>query len=285
MESPSVLDAGNCATLHLHQGTTSRPDIFAALMLSLDQLNPSVFLTAHGWVQLLTLTVLEIVLGIDNIIVISILSGELPEHRQRSARRTGLALAMITRLLLLLTLTWLSRLTAPLFTLGAVVFDGRGMVLILGGLYLLYKSGKELRDTVELVDQREGHRRKAAIFWMIVTQIVLIDIVFSLDSVITAVGMSNEILIMMLAVIIAVLIMLVASDGISAFVNKHPSVKVLALTFLFIVGAVLVLDGVAPTWSHAKGIKNYAYGAMAFSVAVELLNLRMRKNERRMQED
>jgi predicted tellurium resistance membrane protein TerC len=254
-------------------------------MPSVSQLDPTVFLTAHGWVQLLTLTVLEIVLGIDNIIVISILSGELPKHRQRRARRTGLALAMITRLLLLLALTWLSRLTAPLFTLGPVVFDGRGLVLIVGGLYLLYKSSKELRDTVELVDQRDGHRKKVAIFWVIVTQIVLIDIVFSLDSVITAVGMSNEILIMMLAVVIAVLIMLVASDGISAFVNKHPSVKVLALAFLFIVGVVLVLDGTAPRFTHDHRVKNYAYGAMAFSVAVELLNLRMRRNERRMQSD
>ena len=254
-------------------------------MLTLEQLDPSVFLTAHGWVQLLTLTVLEIVLGIDNIIVISILAGELPKEQQRSARRTGLTLAMITRLLLLLALSWMTRLTQPLFTLGPVVFDGRSVVLLLGGIYLLYKSGKEIHGTVELVEQRSGSKRKTAVFWMIVTQIILIDIVFSLDSVITAVGMSNEILIMMLAVIIAVLIMLVASDGISAFVNKHASVKVLALAFLFIVGVVLVLDGLAPEFSHARGIKNYAYGAMAFSVAVELLNLRMRRNQRFIKDD
>ena len=252
-------------------------------MLTPDQLDLSVFLTAHGWVQLLSLTVLEIVLGIDNIIVISILSGELPKAQQRSARRMGLALAMITRLLLLLTLNWLTGLTQPLFTVGPVVFDGRAIVLVLGGLYLLYKSALEIRGTVELAEQRDGGRRKSAVFWMIVLQIVLIDIVFSLDSVITAVGMSNEILIMMLAVIIAVLIMLVASDAISAFVNKHASVKVLALAFLFIVGVVLVLDGTAPAWAHDNHIKNYAYGAMAFSVAVEVLNLRMRRNERRMQ--
>ncbi|HEX2617091.1 MAG TPA: TerC family protein [Flavobacteriales bacterium] len=254
-------------------------------MLPIDQLDPSVFLTAHGWIQLLTLTVLEIVLGIDNIIVISILSGELPKHQQRSARRTGLALAMITRILLLLTLSALTRLTQPLFTWGPIVFDGRSLVLILGGIYLLYKSGAEIRGTVELHDQRSEKKRRTAVFWMIVTQIVLIDIVFSLDSVITAVGMSNEILIMMLAVIIAVLIMLLASDGISAFVNKHASVKILALAFLFIVGVVLVLDGAAPGFSHRYGIKNYAYGAMAFSVAVELLNLRMRRNQRRLDEE
>ena len=254
-------------------------------MITLEQLDPSVFLSAHGWIQLLTLTVLEIVLGIDNIIVISILSDELPKAQQRSARRTGLALAMITRLLLLLTLSWLTRLTEPWFNIGPVVFDGRSLVLLLGGIYLLYKSGKEIHGTVELVEERSGQKRRTAVFWMIVTQIVLIDIVFSLDSVITAVGMSNEILIMMLAVVIAVLIMLVASDAISAFVNKHASVKVLALAFLFIVGVVLVLDGLAGEWSHEKGIKNYAYGAMAFSVAVELLNLRMRRNERRIQGD
>ena len=252
-------------------------------MLTLDQLDLSVFLTAHGWIQLLTLTVLEIVLGIDNIIVISILSGELPTERQRGARRMGLALAMITRLLLLLTLNWLTGLKEPLFSLGPIVFDGRSIVLLLGGLYLLYKSAKEIHGTVELVDHREGTHRKTAVFWAVVMQIVLIDIVFSLDSVITAVGMSNEILIMMLAVIIAVLIMLVASDAISTFVNKHASVKVLALAFLFIVGVVLVLDGFAHQWAHDNHIKNYAYGAMAFSVAVEVLNLRMRKNERRMQ--
>lgn len=254
-------------------------------MISLQQLDPSVFLTAHGWLQLLTLTVLEIVLGIDNIIVISILSGELPKERQRNARRTGLALAMITRLLLLLTLSWMAGMTAPLFTFGAVIFDGRGLVLTCGGLYLLYKAGMELRDTVELTEQREGKRKRSALFWFIVMQIVLIDIVFSLDSVITAVGMSNEILIMMLAVIIAVLIMLVASDAISGFVNRHASVKVLALSFLFIVGIVLVMDGTAPRFTHDHRIKNYAYGAMAFSVAVEVLNLRMRRNERRIHGD
>ena len=190
-------------------------------MLTPDQLDLSVFLTAHGWVQLLSLTVLEIVLGIDNIIVISILSGELPKAQQRSARRMGLALAMITRLLLLLTLNWLTGLKQPLFTVGPVVFDGRAIVLVLGGLYLLYKSALEIRGTVELAEQRDGGRRKSAVFWMIVLQIVLIDIVFSLDSVITAVGMSNEILIMMLAVIIAVLIMLFASDAIAARLPLH----------------------------------------------------------------
>lgn len=249
----------------------------------MDQLDPSVFLTAHGWVQLLTLTTLEIVLGIDNIIVISLLSGELPTEQQRSARRTGLALAMITRVLLLLSLSWMMRLVHPLFAVGGFTVTGKGLVLILGGLYLLYKSGMETYQAVELMEGKDGRRRKKSSFWWIVTQIILIDIVFSLDSVITAVGMSNEILIMVLAVIVAVLIMLVASDAISAFVNKHASVKVLALAFLFIVGVVLVLDGIAPAFAHRNHIKSYAYAAMGFSVVVELLNLRLRANMRRSQ--
>jgi predicted tellurium resistance membrane protein TerC len=246
-------------------------------MFSLDQLNPEVFLTAHGWIQLLTLTTLEIVLGIDNIIIISILSNELPVSQQRKGRRTGLALAMITRILLLLSLSWMMRLTETLFTLFQHDVTGRDLVLLLGGLYLLYKAGSELHGTVELAEQRQGKRRVATRFWLVIMQIILIDIVFSLDSVITAVGMSNEILIMVLAVIIAVLIMLVASDAISAFVNKHASVKVLALAFLFIVGVALAMDGLG---IHLN--KNYVYAAMGFSVLVELLNLRMRGNERRM---
>lgn len=251
----------------------------------MDQLDLSVFLTAHGWVQLLTLTTLEIVLGIDNIIVISLLSGELPAAQQRSARRTGLALAMITRVLLLLSLSWLVRLVHPLFTMAGIVVTGKGLVLVLGGLYLLYKSGMETYQAVELVDEQAGRRRGRASFWWIVTQIILIDIVFSLDSVITAVGMSNEILIMVLAVIVAVLIMLVASDAISTFVNKHASVKVLALAFLFIVGVVLVLDGLVPEFAHRNHVKSYAYAAMGFSVIVELLNFRLRANMRRAQGD
>lgn len=246
-------------------------------MIPLDQLNPSVFLTAHGWIQLLTLTTLEIVLGIDNIIIISILSNELPVAQQRRGRRTGLALAMITRTMLLLSLSWMMRLTDKLFTLFEHDVTGRDLVLLFGGIYLLYKAGSELHGTVELVEQREGKRRVASRFWLVILQIILIDIVFSLDSVITAVGMSNEILIMVLAVVIAVLIMLIASDAISAFVNEHASVKVLALAFLFIVGVALALDGLG---IHMN--KNYVYAAMGFSVLVELLNLRMRGNVRRM---
>jgi predicted tellurium resistance membrane protein TerC len=251
-------------------------------MVTSDQLDFSVFLTAHGWVQLFTLTLLEIVLGIDNIIIISILSGDLPANQQRRGRRLGLALAMITRVLLLLTITWISRLVQPMFNLGVFPITGRGLVLILGGAYLLWKSASEIRQTVELTDQQEGNRRGSASLWMVVLQIILIDIVFSLDSVITAVGMSNEILIMVLAVITAVLIMLVASDVISAFVNKHPTVKVLALVFLFVVGLVLLLDGIVPEFVERYSIKNYVYASMLFSLLVETLNLRMRRNQHRL---
>ncbi|MBS1583043.1 MAG: TerC family protein [Bacteroidetes bacterium] len=249
-------------------------------MLPIDQLDPSVFLTAHGWIQLLTLTVLEVVLGIDNIIVISILSGELPKHQQRRGRRLGLGFAMITRVLLLLSLSWMMRLTEPIVHFGDHPVTGKDLVLVLGGLFLIWKAGKEIFDKVELVEEKAGRTRVASSLWSVVAQIILLDIVFSLDSVITAVGMSNEILIMVLAVIIAVIIMLFASEAISTFVNRHATVKVLALTFLALVGIALFLDGIGVHIS-----KNYIYAAMGFSVLVELLNLRMRRNERRMEQD
>lgn len=250
-------------------------------MISLDQLDPSVFLTAHGWIALIWLTVMEIVLGIDNIIIISILSGDLAtKQEQRKARRLGLALAMITRVLLLLSLSWVMSLTAPLFVVAGHTFSGRDLVLVLGGLFLIYKATVEIHAKVEQKREKEGKRRKAVSMMSVVAQIILIDIVFSLDSVITAVGMSNEILIMVLAVIIAVLIMLVASDAISEFVNRHATVKVLALTFLVMIGATLLMEG---TGAHVN--KAYVYFAMAFSVLVEALNLRMRVNESKLQDN
>jgi|LakMenEpi03Aug12_release.lakeMendotaPanAssembly.Ray.scaffolds.fasta_scaffold02652_13 predicted tellurium resistance membrane protein TerC len=250
-------------------------DIFAAAMTSFSQLDPSVFLTAHGWIALIWLTVMEIVLGIDNIIIISILSGDLAtKAQQKKARRIGLSLAMITRVLLLLSLSWVMSLKEPLFSVIDHTFSGRDLVLVLGGLFLIYKATVEIHAKVEQKREKEGARRKAVSLLSVVIQIILIDIVFSLDSVITAVGMSNEILIMVLAVIIAVLIMLVASDAISEFVNKHGTVKVLALAFLVMIGATLLMEG---TGSHIN--KAYVYFAMAFSVLVESLNLRMRGNE------
>jgi len=249
-------------------------------MLELSALDPSVFLTAHGWIALVWLTVMEIVLGIDNIIIISILSGDLAtKAEQRRARRIGLSLAMITRVMLLLSLSWVMSLTEPLFTAFDHTVSGRDLVLLLGGLFLIYKATVEIHAKVEQKREKEGGRRKASSMASVVAQIVLIDIVFSLDSVITAVGMSNEILIMVLAVIAAVLIMLVASDAISEFVNRNATVKVLALSFLVMIGVALLAEG---TGAHLN--KGYIYFAMAFSVLVEGLNLRMRRNERKLQE-
>jgi predicted tellurium resistance membrane protein TerC len=246
-------------------------------MAPLDALDFSVFLTSHGWIQLLTLTALEIVLGIDNIVMISILSGELPHARQARARRLGLAFALITRILLLLTLSWIMHLVEPLFTIGSFSLTGKDLVLISGGLFLIWKAGVEIWHKVEFIKEKEGHTRVRTSVAMVVTQIVLMDIVFSLDSVITAVGMSNELIIMVLAVVIAVIIMLIAAELISDFVNTHATVKVLALAFLGMVGIVLLLDGFG---IHID--KNYIYTAMGFCVLVESLNLRMRKNAKRL---
>lgn len=246
-------------------------------MLPLHELDFSVFLTSQGWVQLLTLTALEIVLGIDNIVMISILSGELPQERQARARRLGLAFALITRILLLLTLSWMMNLVKPLFHIGSMPLTGKDLVLITGGLFLIWKASVEIRHKVEFIKEKEGHARVATSLAMVVLQIVLLDIVFSLDSVITAVGMSNDLLIMVLAVVIAVVVMLLAAELISGFVNRHATVKILALAFLLMVGVVLFLDGLG---LHID--KNYLYAAMGFCVLVEFLNLRMRKNAKRL---
>ena len=241
------------------------------------QFDPAVLLTLEGLKMLFTLTVLEIVLGIDNIIVISILSGELPTRvQQRKAQRMGLSLAMITRVLLLLSISWMASMTAPLFNVGSVVFTGRGLVLALGGLFLIWKASREILQLVAVDDDETADIRKRQGMTGIVLQIVLVDIVFSLDTVITAVGMSNELIIMVLAVIFAVLIMLVASGPISDFVNRNATVKLLARTFLVAVGLGLLIDGFG---GHVN--KNYRYAAMGFSVLVEGLNLRMRRNRRR----
>ncbi|MBK7085982.1 MAG: TerC family protein [Flavobacteriales bacterium] len=232
----------------------------------------SVLLTTDGLIALLTLSILEIVLGIDNIIFISLLSGELPEHQRNRARIIGLGLAMFTRVALLLSLSWVMSLNQPWFTLADHSFSGRDLVLLLGGLYLIYKSSAEVFKLVELRDTSTEHV-KVASFFSVIVQIVWIDIVLSLDSVITALGMSNQIPIMVLAVVFAVLIMMFASGPISAFVNKHTSVKVMALVFLAMVGIVLVIEGMG---THIN--KNYVYAAMFFSLLVESLNLRMRRN-------
>jgi predicted tellurium resistance membrane protein TerC len=221
-------------------------------------------------IALLTLTVLEIVLGIDNIIFISILSGKLPKEQQNKARLTGLALAMITRILLLFSIVWIMKLTLPLFTALGREISGRDLILIGGGLFLLAKSTFEIHDKLE----GEEHTKASKVvksFASVIIQIMLLDIVFSLDSVITAVGMARELVIMVLAVIIAVGVMMVSAKSISDFVEKHPTVKMLALSFLLLIGFSLVAEGLG---QHIP--KGYIYFAMAFSVFVEMLNLRMK---------
>ena len=241
-------------------------------------LDPAILLTSEGIIALLTLTALEIVLGIDNIIVISILSGELKgKANQRKAQRTGLALAMITRLALLFSISFIMSLQEPFFTVLDRAVSGRDLVLIIGGLFLIWKATVEIHAKVEHKREKEGPHRKASSMLSVVLQIIVIDIVFSLDSVITAVGMSNQLLIMSLAVIIAVLLMLFASGPIADFVNKHATVKVLALAFLVMIGAALIMEGFG---EHIN--KGFIYFSMAFSVLVEFLNLRMRVNEGRL---
>jgi predicted tellurium resistance membrane protein TerC len=229
------------------------------------------FFTAEGLVALVTLTVLEIVLGIDNIIFISILAGKLPAHEQGRARRVGLALAMLMRVALLFSITWVIRLTRPLFDIIGHEISGRDLILILGGLFLLAKSTAEIHDKLE---GEEGHssRRVPASFSGVIVQIMLLDIVFSLDSVITAVGMANDISIMVAAVVIAVGIMMFAAAPISEFVERHPTVKMLALSFLLLIGVSLLIEGFD---YHVP--KGYIYFAMGFSVFVEMINLRVRR--------
>jgi predicted tellurium resistance membrane protein TerC len=230
------------------------------------------FLTTDGLIALATLTFLEVILGVDNVIFISILSGKLRADQQPKARRMGLLAAMGMRILLLMSIAWIIRLTEPLFTMFGHPFSGRDLILILGGLFLLAKATLEIHDRLE---GEEGHEstRVAASFGAVIFQIMLLDIVFSLDSVITAVGMADDIAIMVAAVVIAVGIMMFSAEPISSFVNRHPTVKVLALSFLLLIGLSLVADGFG---MHIP--KGYIYFAMGFSIFVEMINLRLRKS-------
>ena len=227
----------------------------------------------NAWLSLLTLTLLEIVLGVDNIIFISVLSGKLPAEQQGRARTVGLMLALITRILLLCSIFLLTKMTKPLFIMPIVGHgvSGKDLVLILGGLFLIWKSTHEIHGSLEGEDHELSSRVRAT-FGAVVTQIILIDIVFSLDSVITAVGMAQHIGVMITAVVLAMIVMLLASKSISDFVNQRPTIKMLALSFLLLIGVVLVADGLG---QHVP--KGYIYFAMAFSFGVELLNLRLRR--------
>ena len=234
-------------------------------------MNFDAFLSADGLIALVTLTVLEVVLGIDNVIFISILAGKLPKELQDRARRIGLMAAMGMRILLLMSIAWMSRLTSALFSVGDHPVSGRDLILFIGGMFLLFKSTREIHDKLE---GEEGHvkARVAPTLAAVVTQIMLLDIVFSLDSVITAVGMADDIAVMVAAVVIAVAIMMFAARPVSEFVEAHPTVKVLALSFLLLIGCSLVAEGAG---FHIP--KGYIYFAMAFSVFVEMINLRVKK--------
>ncbi len=226
-----------------------------------------------AWVTLITLTALEIVLGIDNLIFLSILVSRLPRERQYAARITGLALAMLTRIALLFSIVWLTRLTRPLFELGAFAVSGRDMILFAGGLFLLAKSVLEIHQTLEgAADARRA--RMLASFALIVIQIAIIDIVFSLDSVFTAVGLAkpDQLPIMVIAIMTAIVVMMFVSASISDFIDRHPTIKVLALAFLILVGVALIAES-----AHFEIPKGYLYFAMAFSVGVEVVNIRLRQ--------
>ena len=225
----------------------------------------------NAWIGLLTLTVLEIVLGVDNIIFISILAGKLPEENRARARRLGLLGAFFSRLLLLLGIAWVVQLTTPLFTVLGVGVSGRGLILIVGGLFLIAKATHEIHDKLEGGGEHSAAKKVARSLVAVVAQIMVIDIVFSLDSVITAVGMVDQVAIMIAANVIALGIMLVAAGPISSFVDRHPTVKMLALSFLVLIGTNLVAEGLG---QHIP--KGYTYFAMAFSVIVEMLNIRVR---------
>ena len=225
----------------------------------------------EAWIAFGTLLALEIVLGIDNVVFISILAGKLPANQQAKARYLGLALAMVTRIILLFSISWMVRLTAPLFTVFEMEISGRDLILIIGGLFLIGKSTHEIHQRLE-GEQGQAASRVAPTFTSVIVQILLLDVVFSLDSVITAVGMVNQVSIMVAAVVVAVIVMILFAGAIGSFVERHPTVKMLALSFLLLIGMTLMAEGFG---QHIS--KGYIYSAMAFSVFVEVLNLRAKK--------
>ena len=228
----------------------------------------------EAWIALATLTALEIVLGIDNIIFISILVSRLPEHQREFGRKVGLSLAMLTRLALLASIAWVMSLKEPWFSVLGQEISGRDLILIVGGLFLLFKSTHEIHNSLEGIDDEEMSVPKVAGLASVLVQIAILDIVFSLDSVITAVGLVEHVSIMAIAIILAVGVMLMAAKSIGDFVDRHPTIKILALSFLILVGVTLIVEGFDV---HVP--KGYIYFAMAFSVTVEMLNIRMRKKE------
>ncbi|QPB42340.1 TerC family protein [Rodentibacter haemolyticus] len=226
----------------------------------------------EAWISLVTLTALEIVLGIDNIIFISILVGRLPAQQRQSGRIIGLGLAMITRILLLMSLAWMMKLVEPLFTVFNQEISGRDLILLIGGLFLIVKSSGEIKEAIHPEKHHESENKKKVSYFGVLIQIAILDIVFSLDSVITAVGMANHLAVMILAIVIAVGVMMFAAKPIGDFVDTHPTLKILALAFLILVGVSLVAESFD---IHIP--KGYIYFAMGFSAVVEMLNIKMRK--------
>jgi predicted tellurium resistance membrane protein TerC len=227
--------------------------------------------TAAGLISLLTLVALEVVLGIDNVIFIAILAGRLPASEQAKARQLGIAMAVVSRILLLLSISWVMRLTEPLFTIGTWALSGKALILLGGGLFLIAKSTYEIHDKLEGAEEHHGGSGGKGALASVVLQIMIVDIVFSLDSVITAVGMTSHIPVMIIAVMVAATIMLIFSGPISAFVHRHPTMKMLALSFLILIGVMLVAEAFG---QHID--KGYIYFAMAFSLGVEFINMRIR---------
>lgn len=230
--------------------------------------------TPEAWIALGALTLLEIVLGIDNIVFISILSNKLPEDQQPLARRVGLGMALVGRILLLLSINWVMGLTAPLFSVFAYSFSGRDLILVVGGLFLIGKATTEIHEKLEGEDGEMGTALPVS-FASVIAQIFLLDLVFSIDSVVTAVGMADDVMVMIIAVTIAIVIMMVSAEAISDFVGAHPTVKMLALSFLLLIGVTLVAEGLG---QHIP--KGYIYSAMAFSLIVEMLNLRATRKKK-----
>jgi predicted tellurium resistance membrane protein TerC len=231
----------------------------------------------EAWLQLLTLTALELVLGIDNILIISILTAKLPPEKQKFARNLGLFLAMFMRTALLFSISIIAGLKHDVITLGNMGFSGRDLVLIIGGIFLIYKAAKEVWEKLQ-VSEGEAHYNVKSAFGAIIIQIIIFDLIFSLDSVITAIGMADNLQIMIIAIVIAILFMMFFAGAVSDFLDRYPTLKILALCFLCLVGIILVIEGFMehdPN-GHGSGIKNFAYVAMAFSLVVELINIRLR---------
>ena len=231
-----------------------------------------IFLEPDTWIALVTLTFLEIVLGIDNIIFISLVAGRLPEHQQKKARLGGLSLALITRVLLLFSIAWIIGLTEPVLTMWGFELSWRDIILVAGGIFLLVKSTLEIHHKVEGQEEGGDSVTKVSSFSSAIVQIVLLDLVFSFDSILTAVGLTEEIILMVIAVVIAIIVMMIFAKPVGEFVNNHPTIQILALSFLILIGVMLIVEG-----AHYHVPKGYIYFAVFFSLAIEMLNMRYRK--------